>query len=108
MTLVKSNENEKNESNRSNVLSKYPIVHRKQKAQLTHIKEAKKEQSAADLAKTVEAGTTPMLRPNQRSGENEVGGLLIDSQTGIDDVQGEIRNVLGQQREGQDNFRLNL
>ena len=32
MTSIRSNENEKNEHNRSNVLSKYPIVHRKQNA----------------------------------------------------------------------------
>ena len=108
-TQNKTNENEKNETNRSNVLSKYPTSgHRRNRRNLTHIKEAKKDQSTADAAKTVEASTTPMPQPNLRNVEDEIGGLLIDSYTGIDDIHGELRNVLEQQDGDQDNFRLNL
>jgi len=58
--------------------------------------EAKKEHSATNTRHTVEKSTAPMPHLNLRHIEEEIGGLLVDSYTGIDGYKGELRNVLGQ------------
>ena len=100
----KSNENEKSETNRSNVLSKYPPAgNRKNREPLRDIGEAEREQSIAEMIKTAEASCGPALS------REDIDGLRIESFAGIDDIHGEIRNILGQQQgDENDRFRLNL
>jgi len=100
----KSHENEKSETNRSNVLSKYPPAgNRKNRELLTDIEEAKREQSIADMIKTAEASCGTALS------REDLDGLRLGGFGGIDDIHGEIRNILVQQHgDENDKFRLNL